>query len=302
VFPDGEYIAQRGRGATRQQAEANAAAEIARFLTSEVSSTISERLTYTGTNGEAEETLEISSETYVKSQVSLFGIRYADDAFYDAARKEWQTVAYIDRAEAWRIYGPRFKQQAEAFQNLYNAAENESDPFKKALQYLAVRQYTWTSDFENADSFGQALYPAKMDAEFAAVRTALAGLPQKIDGAKRDAAVFIDCPADFDSLVYNAFSANFTAQGFPVARSRAAASAVCAVTVNDGEQKRDSGTYYYPSLQAVLSGRSGVLWTFNAQAERAAAVTPDVAKRRAYAALAESVNASFASQFNASSL
>jgi hypothetical protein len=37
VFPDGDFIAQRGRGATRQAAELAAAAEIARFFTSQIS-------------------------------------------------------------------------------------------------------------------------------------------------------------------------------------------------------------------------------------------------------------------------
>jgi hypothetical protein len=43
-----------------------------------------------------------------------------------------------------------------------------------------------------------------------------------------------------------------------------------------------------------------VLWTFNAKAEKSSAVTPDVAKRRAYTALAESVAKTFAAEFNGS--
>jgi hypothetical protein len=61
VYPDGEYLAQRGRGKTRQAAETAATAEIARF-----------------------------------------------------------------------------KQQAEAFVNLFDAAESEAAPFKKTLRYQAT--------------------------------------------------------------------------------------------------------------------------------------------------------------------
>jgi hypothetical protein len=298
VFPDSEYIAQRGRGKTRDSAQANAAAEIARYFTSQIQANFSARTTYRETNGRAEEQTEITDEMFVQSQINLFGIRYADDAFYDAAQKEWQTVAYIDRAEAWRVYGPRFKTQAETFHNLFDAAEHETDAFRKALRYDAAWRYAQTADFESAESLGQILDPAKMNAEFALARTELASLPQKRDSAKRNASVFIDCPHDFESLIANVFSRSFAAQGFPIASASNAAAAVCVVTVDDGEQKRDTGMYYYPSLQAVVSGSSGALWTFNAQAEKSAAVTPDVAKRRAYTALAEQVGATFAAQFN----
>jgi hypothetical protein len=301
VFPDSEYIAQRGRGKTREAAEANAAAEIARFLTSQINTTSGYTMTSSEVNGNVSETLETINEAYIQTQINLFGIRYVDDAFYDTAQKEWHSAAYIDRAEAWRIYEPQFKRQADSFQNLFDAAENEKEPFKQVLRYMAAQQYTRTVEFENANTFGQLLYPAKMDSEFSRIRTELASLPPKIDNGKRNATIFIDCPLDFESLVYNAFAEQFATLGFPVSRIRSATAAVCAITVNEGEQKRDTGIFYYPSLQAVLSGSSGALWTFNAQAERAAAVTPDVAKRRAYTGLAERINAEFSAQFNANS-
>jgi hypothetical protein len=192
VYPDGEYIAQQGRGKSRHTAEASAAAAISRFMTSQIQATTGYTMTSNETNGKSAENIQTINEAYIKTQIDIFGIRYADDAFYNSATKEWQTVAYIDRAEAWQVYEPRFMRQADSFINLFNAAENESDTFKKVVRYEAARQYTRTSDFENAALFGQILYPAKMNAEFAAVRTHLANLPQKIDGAKRNAAVFID--------------------------------------------------------------------------------------------------------------
>jgi tetratricopeptide (TPR) repeat protein len=51
----------------------------------------------------------------------------------NGAEKRWQTAAYLDRGEAWAVYEPRFKKQADAFRALYHAAETETDPFKKAL-------------------------------------------------------------------------------------------------------------------------------------------------------------------------
>jgi hypothetical protein len=293
VYPDSDFIAQRGRGPTREAAEIAAAAEIARFLTSVIDVNRGYSDIITGQNGAADENEKTSSETFVRSQIDLFGIRYAEDAFYQRADKQWQTLAYIDRNEAWTVYEPRFKRQADAFAALYRAAEQERDPFRQVLRFGAARAYARSEDFTTAEAFGQMLHPQKMNASFGGIRDAIAAIPQKTDDAKRNASVFIDCPGDFESLVTNAFSRALSEAGFPVARNRNGAAAVCAVTVDEGMQQRDLGIFYYPSLRAVFTGASGVLVTFDAKADRASAVTPDVAKRRAYTALAGKVVESF---------
>jgi len=293
VFPDGQYIAQRGLGATRADAEVDAVAQIARFFNSQISSHVSLTERYTELNGNVQSSTEMESETFVDSQINLFGIRYAHDAYFDKQQKEWVTVAYIARAEAWQVYGPRFKQQAEAFHLLFRAAEEETDPFRKTLRYIAAQNYARSPDFQNADALGQVLFPAKMDAEFGTVRAEAAGLAQKLDSARRNADVFIDCPVDFESMLINAFSQKFAALGFPVANARNAAAAVCRLTVDEGMQQRELGTFYFPKLQAVISSPSGTLFTFSAEGAQAAAVTPDVARRRAYQSLVDKVNQTF---------
>ena len=210
-------------------------------------------------------------------------------------------MAYLDRAEAWALYEPRFKRQADSFRALYAAAETESDQFKKALRWGAAEQYAQSAEFEAANTFGQILSPARMNAAFAAVRDEIASIPKELDTARRNAAVYIDCPVDFESAIANAFSSAFSAEGFPVAKTRDGA-AVCTITVDEGMQKRDFGIFYFPSLQAVFTGSSGTLFTYNASAEQASAVREDVAKRRAYTALAETVQKTFSAEFNANSV
>jgi hypothetical protein len=301
VYPADAYIAQRGRGQTREAAEAAAAAEIARYFTSQISASSSYRTAISEQNGAIDARAETETSAFVTSEINLFGIRYAQDAFYSKAEGQWETVAYLDRAEAWALYEPRFKRQADSFRALYAAAEAESDPFRKALRWGAAERHAGSAEFEAANTFGQILSPARMNAAFAAVRGEIASMPEKIDAARRNAAVYIDCPVDFESAILNAFSRALIAEGFPVAKARAGAAAVCAVTVDEGMQKRDLGIFYFPSLQAVFAGSSGALFAYNATAERASAVTADVAKRRAYANLAEAVQKTFSAEFNANS-
>ena len=164
-----------------------------------------------------------------------------------------------------------------------------------------MAQYAGSAEFEAANTFGQILNPARMNAAFSGVRSDTASIPQKIDEARRNADVFIDCPEDFESAIANAFSRALISEGFPVAKARAAAAAICTITVDEGMQQRDLGIFYFPSLQAVFTGTSsggssGTLFTYNVSGERASAVTADVAKRRAYTNLAEAVQKSFHSE------
>ena len=293
IFPDGEFIAQRGRGVTRAAAEADATAAIARFFNSEVVSRIAVLEQYWEQSGETQEVTQVESEIFVQAQMQLFGVRHTHDAYFDRRHREWITVAYINRFEAWQIYGPRFRQQAEAFNRLFEAAENESDPFRKALRYIDAQNFTRTPEFLSAQSMGELLHPARMDAEFASVRTKLATLPQRVDDARRNASVYIDIPVDFESIVQSAFSRRFAALGFPVTNNRDAAAAVSHVTIEEGRQERDFGIFYYPHVQAVISSPAGTLLTFSAEGGRQAAVNPDVARRRAYQALAERISSDF---------
>jgi len=68
-------------------------------------------------------------------------------------------VAWIERDEAWAVYEPAFKRQAVSFTALFDAAQNERDPFKKALRFIAAERFAQTEAFENASLFGQILHP-----------------------------------------------------------------------------------------------------------------------------------------------
>jgi hypothetical protein len=294
VFPDGEYIAQRGRGRTRAAAETNATAELARFISSQINANRGYQIT-TDNNTE---TVNTYDETYVKSQINLFGIRFADDAYYRKDIREWRTVAWIEREEAWAVYSPQFKRQADSFIALFDAAENERDAFRKYLQFNAANNYANSDAFTGASLFGQILDPRRMNEQFAPVRARTAAIPQRLEETRRNASVYIESNMDFESLILSAFTARFSALGFPVAGSANAAAAVCRVTVDEGMQQRQLGVFYFPKLQAVISGSSGVLFTFSAEGGQASAVTPDVAKRRAYQSLADEVNKRFTLNIN----
>jgi hypothetical protein len=298
VYPYERFIAQQGRGATREEAERAALSMIAGYFQQEITNERSTRAAWVTAGDITEETRRTEESVIVRTQTTLIAARYAEDPWYDRAAGEYTTVAYIDRAEAWTAYEPQAKKPADALLLLYEAAGADAQPFVQALRYSAAQQYAGSAEFGAVRSFAQALNPAKAASLYRDADAALAALPEKIATARQNASVYVECPVDTDGMVYNAAVAAFGAAGFPIAGNRAAASAVCLIRVEEGKQTRESGVFYYPELSGTVNGNAGSMFSFTARAERQAAQNPDMAKRRAYTALAAALKEALPAQLN----
>jgi hypothetical protein len=298
VYPDAAYIAHAGSGASRESAEANALAAISRYFSTEINSVFRERYAIAQRNGAIDETANIESDTFVQSQTKLFAVRYAEDSFLNPATRQWETVAYIRRAEAWSIFGPEVKKQVDSFAALYHAADTEEDMFKRCFLFLAARRFVMNPEYARVMAFGQLLFPEQMNAVASQARQEEATLAQKISESRKSAAVFVDVPLDSNALVASALIKALTAEGFAAAKTKNEAAAVCLAEVSEGLQEGQV-TAYHPSVAITLSGKkSGALFSCTLEAERHAAVTPEVAKRRAYAALAQAITDNFSRELN----
>ncbi|GMO42404.1 MAG: hypothetical protein Pg6C_03900 [Treponemataceae bacterium] len=295
VYSQAAYIAQRGEGKTRQDAELDAAGAVARYIESQITAEQSSRRVWTG-DSESESRTETS--TVVRSQTRLVALRYAEDPWRNPATDKWETVAYIEREEAWILYEPQAKKAAGAFLTLDAAAQNEAEPFTRALRYGAAAAYANGAEYGAVRGFAQVLHPQKAQACFAEADRAAAALPEKLYAARQNAPVFVDCPADLDGIIRNAAVAALSAEGFPAEQNRAAARALLRIRIDEGMEQRQGVTAYTPALSGTVEAASVAVFSFNAAAPRQAAVTPEVAKRRAYTALAAALGQSFSGELN----
>jgi hypothetical protein len=274
-------------------AQNDGVAQISRWITSQIETSQSSRLSITERNGESGESRQTGEETFVSSQTNLFAVRYAPDPWYNAAEKQWETVAYIDRDEAWIIYEPQVRQRSDAFTKLYNAAETEAEPFRKFFQYQRAQAYA-VQELDSYFRFAEILNPQKARS-FANVIESISAIPQRIDQSRANASIFVDCPVDYNGMTATALTQVLSGEGFPVARSQPAASAVCIASVDEGLQTLPAGTFYTPAVRISITGTSGsplFSCTISVQ-ERIGAVNPDVAKNRGYTALAGVIRRSF---------
>jgi hypothetical protein len=301
VYPDDTYIARRGRGQTREAAEAAAAAEIARYFTSQISANSGFRTATSQQNGILNESLETETSAFVTSEINLAGLRYAPDAFYNKAANQWESVAYLDRTEAWTIYEPQVRQRSNAFIKLFDTAEAEVEPFKKFLQYKKVQAYA-EQEVDSYFRFSEILNPREARS-FSNVSDLISTIPQRIGQSRASASIFVDCPVDYNGMTATALTQALSDEGLPISRSQSAASAVCTASVEEGLQTLSAGTFYTPAVRITITGKSGApLASYTIRvAERSGAVNPDVAKKRAYTALAKAVQKTFSTEFSVNS-
>jgi hypothetical protein len=202
-------------------------------------------------------------------------------------------VAYINRDEAWTVYEPNAKRQADALLALFKAAGEETDAFNAVLRYGAIGAYADSAEFSAVRDFAQTLNPAKSNALFREADEALAGYREKLFAAQEKVRVYVECPADYNRMIYQAMVKALGTSGFAAEENRGRAGAYCVIQVDAEPQKQDNGTFYYPALSGTISGSAGALFSFSVKAERQGAMNPDLAKRRAYTALAAALEKSF---------
>lgn len=126
VFPDSEYLAQRGSGDTAEKSKTDATAALSRYFKTSVNANLS----VTAANSTEEKTLVVD-DVNVQSEVELFALEYTEP-FYYKAEKKWYCVVYMNRNDAWQQYKPQIEIKKNSFNGLYKNLENEPDCFSKA--------------------------------------------------------------------------------------------------------------------------------------------------------------------------
>jgi hypothetical protein len=288
VYPQEQFIAQKGTGANQDVAQVNALAAISRYFEIEIESRVSSEQVITQQNDVEENYLRAEQSGVIKSVTNLFAVRQSEN-WFNKTQNQWETVAYIDRNEAWSIYEPQVRQKADTFRSLHQAAATNGEPMKQAFLYSSAQRLS--GELLTLLEFAEILHPAQA-AWFDDVRDALAEIPVKIEQVKSRSSIYIDCPVDFDATVSTALANSFGKQRFPIETVKGKAAYLCAASIGENIRVSDAGTFYYPTINVNITGKVGVLFSYSTTLNRIGASDPNVAKRRAYTAIANELQKS----------
>lgn len=131
VFPNPEYLAQRGSGGTAEKSKTDATTAVSHYFKTSVNANLSTTMTSATLANSTEEKTLVVDDVNVQSEVELFALEYTEPFYYKAEKKRY-CVAYMNRNYAWQQYKPQIEIKKNSFNGLYKNLENEPDCFSKA--------------------------------------------------------------------------------------------------------------------------------------------------------------------------
>lgn len=230
-------------------------------------------------------------ETFVSTQTELFSVRYGEPHYLEG-QKLWECVAYINRREAWEIYRQKFVPLVETFASLYRSGGAADDDFSRLLSYSRALDFAHHNNLSAMQAFAAALNPAGA-AVLASSLEGLAELESQIRQTAARCSVSVVCGQDSGGLVRGAVSGRLEELGLAVAEGEAATVYRCDVTVEENVQQLTGGTFYTPEIRISIGDGRRSVHTQSISVRRVGARNPDVARQRAYKAMAEEVKKSF---------
>ena len=299
-FPIEHYLSQKGTGRTASEAETNAARALARYFQMNIVVQATEEAVLRGNSPTEITNIEV---TVTEARVEFFSFQYTK-FWYNRGDRLYETVAYIDRAEAWKVFEPEIRREESAFLDMFNAAQTESDALRRFMLLRGAQNY-YTANVAPMRLFGERLHPAEARNSFPDADASLSALPRRLDEARSQAVIFIDCRNDFEDRVTQLMERTLNDEGFRVSRNRAEAAAIFTVDINSNmtENRTTEGISYTfaPSVQAVLTGRNAVILSYHSPSlSRTVTLTQEAGRRRSFLALITSMENSFPDEFKRS--
>lgn len=294
VYPNEQYIAQRGYGTDRQSAQLFALEAISRYFSTHIENEMREVITVTDKKSAG----ILRDEIFIQSQTNLFAVNYATP-WHNKDIEQWETVAYINRSEAWSLYEPKLRLMTDTFKSMYEEAERHDEPFKRLVFYSSANELATKEKLPEKLAFANTLYPPG-SVFFDDTRTMLSKIPAKMEGMKSLSILYLDCDRDIDNSIYTTVSAIFSSQGFPVTKKEEQAVYICKIFLDENKQTLSAGVFYYPAISIHISDRNGSIFSYSVSLDRIGASNADVAKRRTYTAISNEIQRSFLSEIRKS--
>lgn len=229
VYPNSEYLVQRGSGDTAEKARTDATAALSRYFQTNVNANLSTTMSSVTTGNSISEQTVVVDEVNVQSQVEFFGLEYTEP-YFNKEDKKWYCLVYMNREEAWTQYKPQIEIKKNTFNGLYKNLEKETDSFSKLNQCSKV----WNAGKELLEKleYGRIINPEK-ESVYEKERTLISEIPVIYEQAKQNCSIYIQLNTDYNRMISTAVSTVFSESGFTVSKNRNDASYTAEIFIDE---------------------------------------------------------------------
>lgn len=281
VYPNKEYIAQRGSGTTAEDAKTDALAALARYFQSNVSANLSTSLMSITANDSVDEQTVVVDEVSVQSQVDFFGVEYTESYFYKPEKK-WYCVIYINREDAWTQFKPQIDGAKNIFYGFYNKAQKEDEPLLRCGFYNSA----WNAgkDFLEKLEYGRIINFTEEE-KYEKDRNVLSEIPSLIRQEINNSSIYISITGDYAGIIETAVSSSLSKLGFTVGKG---GSYTAKVSVNSNPVGTDP-VAVYPAIDLEITNKNGKsVYSFKYKSEeKIISYTLEGAQKKAFPSVAE---------------
>ncbi|WP_296031591.1 hypothetical protein [uncultured Treponema sp.] len=276
-----DFIAQRGFGKSEAEAQQNALASLSRFFQMSISVVSAERTTLTDTDYHS----TISEEVFLNSQTELFAVHFTK-ARFDRKQKVYETTAFIDREEAWKIYRPKIESDIKTFENFWSNAESQKELLLKTTGFSKSGKFAEENELEKRLDFALIVYP-ESESLFGNVRNNISELKPLIKRLCGTFAVQVECENDFENSAAQAAKSSFAKIG--IVTTENAAEYICRIKISLNGKILPAGYFYTPSVTIEFSNGGRTILSLSEQLGKTGAKNELIAEQRTYSAIAECV-------------
>ncbi len=294
VYPDSEYLCQRGSGKSAEEAKTDATGALARYFKMNVNANLSTTMTSISSRTEIQEETSIINDVQVMSQVDFFGLEYTEP-YYFKKEKKWYCVAFINRENAWIQYKPQIEIAKNTFDGLLKKVEKDSDSFTK----LKSLKTAWQKgkDLIEKLEYGRLISPTK-ESEYSSSRDIFSELPVIFEETKSKCKTFIKVQGDYNRIFTTGISTILSECGFDVVKNYDESTYIAEVVIEDNSTGGEPLAITPTVNIKIVSKNDKTVYSYEIFSdEKTVSYTLENAQKKAYPKLTEQIKAALKNEF-----
>ena len=294
VYPDSEYLCQRGSGKSAEEAKTDATGALARYFQMNVSANLSTTMTSISSGTEIQEETSIINDVQLMSQVDFFGLEYTEP-YYFKKEKKWYCVAFINRENAWIQYKPQIEMAKNTFDGLLKKVEKESDCFKK----LKSLKTAWQKgkDLIEKLEYGRLISPTK-ESEYSSSRDKFSEIPVIFEETKSKCKTYIKVQGDYNRIFTTGISTVLSECGFDVVKNYDESTYIAEVVIEDNSTGGEPLAITPTVNIKIVSKNDKTVFSYEEFSnEKTVSYTLENAQKKAYPKLTAQIKAVLKNEF-----
>ena len=287
VFPENylnnpNFIAQGGFGKSEVEAQQNALSSLSNFFQMTISVNSMEKTTV----ADAGSYSTIFEEVFVQSKTELFAVHFTK-AKFDRKQKIYETIAFIDREEAWKVYKPKLENNINSFEDFYSNAQNQKEVLLQVTGLQKAEKFAKENNLEDNLNFALIIYP-ESECFYEKTRNHISRIEPLIKQLCGTFTIQIECENDFNNSAVQAAKSTFEKIG--IFTTESGGEYVCCIKIRLNKKNLPAGYFYTPAVTIEVLNGERIIFSSSEQMAKIGAKNKQVAEQRAYFAISECVS------------